>query len=78
MPNMTMTIDADILKKAKKIAIEKNTTISKLVRTYLENLAARKDQAMEMIIGELKDSFSDKSVCVGSKKWSREDLHERE
>ena len=50
MCNMTMTIDDDILKKAKKIAIEKNTTVSALVRAYLEHLALRKDKAIETLI----------------------------
>lgn len=77
MCNMTMTIDDDVLKKAKKIAIDKNTTVSALVRTYLEQLALKKDKTVETIISELEADFSDKSVCVGQKKWSREELYER-
>lgn len=77
MCNMTMTIDDNILKKAKKIAIEKNTTISALVRAYLEHLAIRKDKAIETVISELQVDFSDKNVCIGRKNWRREELHER-
>lgn len=77
MCNMTMTIDDDILKKAKKIAIEKNTTVSALVRAYLEHLALRKDRAMETVISELEADFSDKNVCIGRKNWRREELYGR-
>ena len=77
MCNMTMTIDDDILKKAKKIAIEKNTTVSALVRAYLEHLAVRKDKAMETVILELEADFSDKNVCIGRKNWRRAELYEK-
>ena len=77
MTNMTMTIDTDVLKKAKKIAIEKDTTVSALVRAYLEHLADKKEQATEIIISELKDYFSSGNIIIGKKNWKREDIHER-
>ncbi len=75
MRNMTMTIEDNILKKSKKIAFEKNTTVSALVRVYLEHLALRKDNATETVISELEANFSDKNVCIGKKNWRREELY---
>ena len=67
----------NLVKEAKKIAIEKNTTVSALVRAYLEHLAVRKDKAMETVISELEADFSDKNVCIGKKNWRREELYGR-
>lgn len=41
MVNVTMTLDDDIIKKGKKIAVEKNTTLTGINRDYLTRLAKR-------------------------------------
>lgn len=77
MPNMTMTIDERVLKKARKLAVEKNTTLSAMVRTYLQNLTTRVDEEKETVISELKRAFDIRGVVVGQRYWRRENLHER-
>ena len=77
MPNVTMTLESDILKKARKVAVEKNTALTGLVREYLSQLASREDQRTESVIAELRKSFDKSGVVVGPKSWTREDLHAR-
>jgi hypothetical protein len=77
MPNLTMTIDMRILKKARKVAVEQDTTVTALVRAYLERLAAKEDQTTERIIEELKLSFEKTNLEIGKRTWTREQLHER-
>ena len=77
MPNITMTINEDLLKKTRKLAVEKNTTLTALIRAFLENLAQRQHLKKEEIIIKLKTSFNNKKVKVGEKTWNRPDLHER-
>jgi hypothetical protein len=77
MPNLTMTIEADLLKKARKLAVEKDTSVTELVRTFLKRLAAREEQSTETVIAELKKSFRRPGVVIGPRTWRREDLHER-
>jgi hypothetical protein len=77
MPNITMKVPEDILKKARKAAVERNTTLSALVRAYLTRLAHEEEDHKEAIIAELKASYNRKNAVIGEKYWKREDLHER-
>ena len=75
--NVTMAIDEILLKKARKIAIEKNTTFTDLVRNYLNRLVEQEESSKREVISELKDLFNHSGAEVGEKTWSRNDLHER-
>lgn len=77
MPNLTMTIDAKTLKKARKVAVEQDTTVTALVRQYLERLAAKEDMTTEGVAEELKRCFDTSSFEIGKRTWTREQLHER-
>ncbi len=75
--NVTMAIDEDLLKKARKIAIEKNTTFTDLVRNYLNRLVEQQESNKKEIITELNNLFDQSGVTVGEKIWTRDNLHER-
>lgn len=77
MPNITMTIDGKTLKKARKIAVEKNTTLTAMVRGYLEQVTEREENRKEEMIKKLKKSFHAAKIVVGEKKWKRDDLYDR-
>ncbi len=77
MANVTLTIEDEILKKVRKLAVERNTTLTTLVRESLRQLAAREDLRTEELIAELRASFDAVDMKVGLRKWSREDLHAR-
>lgn len=77
MSNITMTLDDEIIRKVKKIAIDRNTTLTGLVREYLTTLARREDQRTEEIISELKEIMNQSGARIGRISWSREELHER-
>lgn len=78
MANITMTIDNKILKKVRKIAVEKNTTLTALVRNFLNHLAYREDLEKELVIKQLKKSFDNALTVIGKKTWTRDDLHDRQ
>ncbi len=42
MKNITLAIEEDVLREARKIAAERETTVIALVREYLGNLACQK------------------------------------
>ena len=75
--NITMAIDQDLLEKVKKIAVDKNTTISGLIRLYLNNLVEQEEKNKNEIISELNKIFNHSKAVIGNKNWNREDLHER-
>ncbi len=77
MSNITISIEDDILVKVRKLAVERHTTLTAMVRKILQQLAMREDSRTEDIIAQLHESFDTPSVSVGNRTWSREDLHAR-
>ncbi|HTW58304.1 MAG TPA: DUF6364 family protein [Terriglobales bacterium] len=77
--NITLSLDDNLVKEVRKIAVEKETTLTGLVRAYLEQLAAeyarsgRKRRDLE----RLERSFDQVQFRMGKKTWRREDLYER-
>jgi hypothetical protein len=77
MSNITLSIDDEIIKKVRKIAIDKNTTLTAMVRDYLTSVANRDAQEKNQAIMKLRHSFKTMSRDMGQRKWNREILHER-
>jgi hypothetical protein len=77
MPNITLSVEDDIIKKVRKIAIEKNTTLTAMVRDFLASVAARDAQEKNEAINRLQGSFNTLSKDMGQRKWTREALYER-
>lgn len=77
--NITLTLDEDLVKEVRKIAAERETTLTGLVRAYLEQIAAdnaksgRKRRELEA----LRRSFQLVKVPLGKRTWKREDLYDR-
>ena len=77
MPNITLSVDDEIIKKVRKIAIEKNTTLTAMVRDYLTSVAIRDAQEKNEAIKKLRNSFKTISRDMGRRKWTREALYEK-
>ena len=77
MSNITLSVDDEIIKKVRKIAIDKNTTLTAMVRDYLTSVANRDAQEKNQAIMKLRHSFKTMSRKMGRRKWNREILHER-
>ena len=77
--NVTLTLDDELVKKVRKIAVERDTTLAGLVRDHLEKLAAegavsgrkRRERAA------LDRSFERFQFRVGKRTWKRADLYAR-
>src|ERR1035438_4525523 len=76
---VTLTLDDNLVKKVRKIAAERDTTFTGIVRDYLEKMAAveaasgrkRRERAA------LERSFETIQVHIGKPTWNRADLHVR-
>ncbi len=77
MSNITISIDEQLLKKAKKIAIDKDTSVSGLVSAYIEDLVNREEKLQHLLIEELDMQFETSTAETGPKRWTKDDLHER-
>lgn len=74
--NITLAVDEKLLKKARLAASQKHTTLTCIIREYLENYIRQNEVYEDAMLRMLK-RFSRKPLSVGSRKWNREDLHER-
>ncbi len=77
MPNITLSVDDEIIKKVRKIAIDKNTTLTAMVREFLTSMATRDAREKNEAVKRLQRSFIELSSDMGRRKWSRENLHGR-
>jgi predicted transcriptional regulator len=77
--NITLSLPDELVKRVRKIAVDRDTTLTGLVREYLNELArqeaaaGRKRREREA----LDRSFEQFQYRVGNRTWKREDLHER-
>jgi uncharacterized protein YdaU (DUF1376 family) len=76
MANLTLTIDEDVLRRARIKALERNTSVNALVREFLESLAGtdERERAREEILKLARGSRA--SSGPGGRKWKREDIYE--
>jgi len=76
MSNITLSVDDGIIKKVRKIAIEKNTTLTAMVRDYLKQVATRDEAEKQQTLAALRQSFTRLSRDMGKRSWRREDLYD--
>ena len=77
--NITLSLPDDLVKRVRKIAVDRDTTLTRLVREYLADIAKR-DSAEGRKRREretLERSFEEFAFTTGKKTWRREDLYER-
>ncbi len=77
MSNITLSVDDAVIRKVRKMAIDKHTTLTEMVRTFLESVASRDEVAKQTAVAELNASFRELSRGMGRHGWTRDELHER-
>jgi hypothetical protein len=77
MANLTLSIDDELLKRARIRALEADTSVNSLVRAYLEDLAAvvSPQSGIAAFLG-LAESIHAGSG-PGGRSWTRDGLYER-
>lgn len=76
--NVTLAIPKDILRKAKILAVQRNTSLSGLLTQTLEELVSHQEgyeQARRRNLEALNRGFD--LGTQGNITWNREELHER-
>ena len=74
--NVTLSIDEEIVKKVRKIAIDNDTTLTAMVRDYLTSLAKSDAAARKAHADKLMETFERLSRDMGRRTWAREYLYE--
>ena len=76
MQNLTLAVEPDVLLAARKLALERGTTVNKLVREYLADLV-QKDSKRAAALARIRKRMKDGLYEVGEIDWKREDIYER-
>ncbi len=77
MPNITLSIDEDTFEKVRRIALERNTTLTAMVREFLRSVAERDEIERPRAVARLRRSFSELGRDMGERVWTRDRLYER-
>jgi hypothetical protein len=77
--NITLSLDDKLVKEVRKIAVERDTTLTGLVRAHLEGLAREHSQSgrKRREREALERTFNRFQFHIGKKTWKREDLYAR-
>jgi plasmid stability protein len=77
MPNLTITVDEQVLKKARIRALEDGTSVNALLRSYLEQYVRDVDTRKKAIKDILAVSRTSRAAG-GGRRATRDELHERD
>lgn len=77
--NVTLSLEDDLVRRVRKIAVDRDTTLTGLIRDYLRDLVTedagsgrkRRERAA------LEESFEKYQFKIAKRTWKREDLYVR-
>ena len=77
--DITVSIQDDLVDKVRRIAVQRKTTVTELVRSHLQELAAEHAKSGDgrRELEALQESFRRLQFRLGERTWKREDLYER-
>lgn len=75
MANLTLSIDDELLQRAREAALRDRTSVNALVREYLTRYADAKSRRLEAL--DALDALAAGSTARSDAPWSRDELHER-
>ncbi len=76
MANLTLSLDDELLQKAREAALRDHTSVNALVREYLQRYVDATQRRLEAL--DALDELATRSRSKSSgEHWSRESLHDR-
>jgi hypothetical protein len=74
--NVTLSLEEDLLHRARIVCQKKRTTLTQVIRDRLEELV-RQNEEYQSAMGRIVARMKERPISVGRKTWTREELHER-
>ena len=73
--NLTITVQDDLLKRARLRALEENTSVNAVLRKFLESYVdtTRQQRAVERLLALSRTVQAGRGAAT----WNRDDLHDR-
>jgi len=76
MRNITLSVDDEVLRAARRYASARDATVNGLVREFLGDIARREDRVREAR-DRLRELSRRSTARLGRRRWSRDALHDR-
>ena len=77
MANLTLAINSHLLKRARILAVQRDTTVNAMIRDFLEHEIRKYEHPAKETIDALRAVLNNSQIPVGEITWGREELHER-
>ena len=77
MANLTLTIDAEVLRRARIRALERGTSVNAVVRDYLGRFARADDPGAALREFARLAKAGGSGSGPGGRRWTREELYDR-
>lgn len=75
MANLTLSLDDEILQKAREAALRERTSVNAVIREFLTRYADTRARRLEAL--DSLDALAKRSRSRSTRGWSRESLHKR-
>jgi chemotaxis methyl-accepting protein methylase len=75
MANLTLSIDDELLQRAREAALRERTSVNALVREYLERYVDARRQRYEAL--DALDALATRTESASTAAWTREDVNVR-
>lgn len=76
MTNLTITVDDEVLKRARLRALQEDTSVNALLRDTLETYAGVRVERESAVVKLLRLA-RDTQAGSGGRRWTREEVYER-
>ena len=77
MANLTLALEDSLIKDARRVAFERETTLTEMIRSYLKEVVKDLDAGGEAEAKQLLETIRRNSRHFGKITWTRDELHER-
>jgi hypothetical protein len=75
MANLTLSIDDDLLQRAREAALRERTSVNALVREYLERYVDARQRRFASL--DVLDALAARSVSESPSAWTRDEINAR-
>ena len=75
MANLTLSLDDELLQRAREAAVRENTSVNALVREYLKQYVNARERRLRAL--DALDAVAERTHSASHEPWSRESLHQR-
>lgn len=75
MAQLTLSLDDDLLLKAREAAVRDHTTVNALVREYLTHYVNDRQRRLRAL--DALDAVAERTASASERRWSWDELHDR-